>query len=80
MTKRPFQKESHIRFKLNANENFVIFVTSKFITCFQLLGFQNQFHFIWNLTSGIKFQSIANFLRSEHIYWNLDLQSEVHSI
>ena len=32
--KRPFQIVSQIYYNLNANEDFVMFVTSKFITCF----------------------------------------------
>ena len=40
-----------------------------------------SFHFIDNFTSGMKTQSIAYLLReSEHIYWILGHQGEVHSI
>ena len=56
--------------KLNVNENFVIFLTSKLIKCF-----------IDSFTSGMKFQSIAYLLiGSAHIYWILDFEGEVHSI
>ena len=46
----------------------VIFLTSKLITCF-----------IGGFTLTMKPQSIAHSLiRSEHVYWNLDLEGEVH--
>ena len=62
---------SHIYYKvLNINKDFVIFLTSKLITCF-----------IDSFTSKMKSQSIAYLLNeSEHIYWILDLEGEVHSI
>ena len=57
-------------YNLNVNEDFVMFLTSKLITCF-----------IDGFTSGMKSQSIAYLLiRSAHIYWILDLKGEVHSI
>ena len=57
-------------YNLNANEGFVIFLTSKSITCF-----------IDGFTLKMKSQSIAYLLNgSEHIYWILDLEGEVHSI
>ena len=61
---------SHKNYNLNANEGFVIFLTSKLITCF-----------IDGFTLKMKSQSIAYLLNgSEHIYWILDLEDEVHSI
>ena len=61
---------SHKNYNLSANEGFVIFLTSKLITCF-----------IDGFTSKMKSQSIAYLLNgSEHIYWILDLEDEVHSI
>ena len=57
-------------YNLNANESFVIFLTSKLITSF-----------IGGVALTMKPQSIAHFLNeSEHIYWNLDLEGAVHSI
>ena len=58
-------------YSLNANEGFVILVTSKLFTCF-----------IGNFTLTMKPQSIAHLLnRCELIlYWILDLEGEVHSI
>ena len=57
-------------YNLNANEGFVIFLTSKLIT-----GFIDGF------TLEMKSQSIAYLLNgSEHIYWIWDLEGEVHSI
>ena len=54
----------------NVNEDFVMFLTSKLIT-----------FFIDGFTFGIKSQSMAYLLsESAHIYWILDLVSEVHSI
>ena len=54
----------------NVDEDFVIFLTSKLITCF-----------IDGFTSRMKSRSIV-YLRigSAHIYWILDLEGEVHSI
>ena len=61
---------SHKKYNLNANEGFVIFFTSELITCF-----------IDSFTLKMKSQSIAYLLNgSEHIYWILDLEDEVHSI
>ena len=57
-------------YTLNANEGFVILLTSKLTTCF-----------IGGFTLTVKPQSIAHLLNgSEHIYWVLDLASEVHSM
>ena len=61
---------SHTNYHLSANMGFVIFLTSKLITCF-----------IGGFTLKMKSQSIAYILNgSEHTYWMLDLESEVHSI
>ena len=61
---------SHMNYILNANEAFVIFLTSKLITC--LIG---------GVTLTMKPKSIAHLLNgSGHIYWVLDLEGEVHSI
>ena len=61
---------SHKNYNLSANEGFVIFLTSKVITCF-ICGF----------TLKMKSQPIAYLLNgSEDIYWILDLEGEVHSI
>ena len=61
---------SHKIFNLSATVGFVIFLTSKLITCF-----------IEGLTLKMESQSIAYLLiGSEHIYWILDLEDEVHSI
>ena len=61
---------SHKNHNLGANEGFVIFLTSKLFTCF-----------IGGFTLKMKSQSIAYLLNeSEHIYWILDLEGEVHSI
>jgi hypothetical protein len=60
---------SHKNYNLNA-ESFVIFLTSKLITCF-----------IGGFTLRMKSQSIAYLLnRSEHIYRIWKLEGEVHSI
>ena len=57
MTKT-FSMVSHKNYNLNVDECFVIFLTSKFITCF-----------IDSFTLKIKSQSIAYLLNgSEHIY------------
>ena len=54
---------SHKNYDLNVNEDFVIFLTSKLITCF-----------IDGFTSGMKSQSIAYLLiESAHIHWTIDL-------
>ena len=61
---------SHKNYNLNVNEDFVMFLTSKLITCF-----------IDGFTSRMKSQSISYILiGSTHIYWVLDLEGEVHSI
>ena len=61
---------SHKNYNLNANEGFVILLTSKLITCF-----------VDGFTLETKSQLIAYLLNgSEHIYWSLDLEGEVHSI
>ena len=61
---------SRKNYNLNANKGFVIFLTSKLITCF-----------IGGFTLIMKPQSIAHLLNgSEHVYWILDLEGEVHSI
>jgi hypothetical protein len=60
---------SHKNYNLNANEGFVISFTSKIITCF-----------IDGFTSKRKSQPIVYLLNgSEHTYWILDLENEVHS-
>jgi hypothetical protein len=57
-------------YNLSANEGFVIFLTSMLITCV-----------IDGFTSEMKSQSIAYLLNeSDHIYWIVDLENEVHSI
>jgi hypothetical protein len=57
-------------YNLCANEGFVMFLTSKLIICF-----------IDGFTSKVKSQLIVCSLNgSEHIYWILDLEDEVHSI
>ena len=61
---------SHKNHNLGANENFVIFLTFKMITC-SIGGF----------TLKMKSQSNAYLVNeSEHIYWILDLENKVHSI
>ena len=65
---------SHTNYNLNANESFVISLTSQLITCF-----------IDGFTLKMKSQSISYLLNgSEHtyiyIYVILDLADEVHSI
>ena len=61
---------SHKKYNLSANEGCVIFLTFKLITCY-----------IGGFTLKMKSQSIAYLLNeSEHIYWTLDLEGEVHSI
>ena len=57
-------------YNFNVDEDFVMFLISKLITCF-----------INGSTSGMKSQSIAYLpIGSAHIYWILDLEGEVHSI
>ena len=61
---------SHKDYNLNVNEDFVMFLTSKLLTCF-----------IDGFTSGMNSQSIAySLIGSAQIYWTLDLEGEVHSI
>jgi hypothetical protein len=61
---------SHKNYDLNANEDSVMFITSKLITCF-----------IDGFTFKMKSQSITCLLtRSAHKYCILDLEGEVHSI
>ena len=61
---------SHKNYNIGANESFVIFLTSELIT-----------RFIDNFTLIMKSLPIAYLLNgSEHIYWILDLEGEVHSI
>ena len=61
---------SHKYYHLSGNEGFVIFFTSKLITCF-----------IDGFTSKVKSKSIAYLLsESEQIYWMLDLEDEVYLI
>ena len=61
---------SHQNYNLGASESFVIFLTSKLITCF-----------IDGVTLIMKSRSIIYLLNgSEHIYWILDLEGEVHLI
>ena len=60
----------HENYNLSANEDFVIFFTSKLITCF-----------IGGFTLKMKSQSIAYLLNgSEHIYWIWNIEDEVHAI
>jgi hypothetical protein len=57
-------------YNLNANEDFVVFLTCKLIK-----------YFLDGFTSKMKSQSIAYLLNgSEHTYWILDLEGEVHSV
>ena len=68
---------SHIHYN-NFNvdhEDFVMFLTSKFIICFIDIHL-HTFGFIL----GMKSQSIAYLLRESDVYWILGLQGEVHSI
>ena len=62
---------AQINYNLNANEDFVIILTSKLITCF-----------IDGFTLGMKSQSIAHLLKeSKHIYiWVLNLESQMQSV
>ena len=61
---------SHINYNLNANESFITFLTSKWITWF-----------IGVFTLKMKSQSIAHLLNgSKHVYWIWDLEDEAHSI
>ena len=58
---------SHKNYNLSANEGFLIILTSKLITRF-IDGFTSKMKVAYSLSG------------SEHIYWILDLQHEVHSI
>ena len=61
---------SHKNYNLSVNEGFVIILTSKVVTSF-----------IGGFTLIMKFQSSVYVLNgSEHVYWILDLEGEVHSI
>ena len=61
---------SHKNYNLGASEDIVFFLTSKLITCF-----------IDDFTSKMKSWSFTYLLTgSEHIYWILDREGEVHSI
>jgi hypothetical protein len=65
MKKTPSNGTSQ-NYNLNANEDFVIFLASKSITCF-----------IDNFTFGMKSLSIAYSLsETAHIYWILDFEGE----
>ena len=67
MTKT-FSMVSHKNYNLNANESFVIFLTSRLTTCF-----------IDGFTLEMKSQSTAYLLNeSEHICWISDLEDEMH--
>ena len=60
---------SHKNYNPSTNEGFVMFLTSKLITCL-IDGFtlKKKSHLVAQL-----------FNESEHIYWILDLENEVHS-
>ena len=61
---------SHKNHNLGANVGFMIFLTSYLFTCF-----------IGSFTLKMKSESIAYLLNgSEHIYWILNLEGEMHSI
>ena len=61
---------SHKKYNLNANEGFVILLTSKL-----------NAYFIAGFILIIKPQKIPYLLNgNEHIYWILDLGGELHSI
>ena len=61
---------SRKNYTLNVHEDFVMFLTSKLMSCY-----------IDGFTSEMKSLSIAYLLMgSAHIYWILDLEGEVHSI
>ena len=61
---------SHKNYNLNVSEDSIMILTSKLVTCF-----------IDGFTSGMKSQSIPYLpIGSAHIYCNLDLEGEVHSI
>ena len=70
MTKTLSMVSHKNNYNLNANEGFVIFLTSKLVTWF-----------IGSFTLKMKSQSIAYLLNgSEHMYWIWNLEDEVHSI
>ena len=63
------KSKSPKNYNLNANKDLVIFQISQLITCF-----------VDGFTSIMKSRSIAYLLsESEHMYWILDLEVEVHS-
>jgi hypothetical protein len=65
-----FQIVGHTSYNLNVNEDFVMFFTTKLMTCF-----------IDSFTSGLKSQSLVYLLiESAHTHQILDLEDEVHSI
>ena len=67
--KKTLSLVSQKNYNLGANEVFVIFFTSKLITCFiDGFTFENEIPIIYLLNG------------SEHIYRILDLEDEVHSI
>ena len=66
----------HIHYSLNTNEDFVLFLASKIITCFINIHLH-----AFGYTSELKTQTITYLLRgSEHVYWILGLQGKVHLI
>ena len=76
--KRPFQMVSHIHYNLNANEDFVVFFTSKFIECLIDIHL-HAFGFI----SGLNSQSITYLLREVDIYikfWALKVKRTHYEI
>ena len=61
---------SRKKYNLNANEGFVMLLTSKLITCF-----------IGGFTLTMKPQSIAHLLNgSEHIFWTLEVTCTQYGI
>jgi hypothetical protein len=67
---KTFSIVSHKNYNLGVNKGFGKKITSKLIICF-----------IDGFTLKRKSQSIACLLNgSEHIYWILDLENQVHSI
>ena len=67
--KKTLAMVSHKNHNLSVDEGFVIFLTSKLIICF-----------IGGFTFEVNSQSIAYLLNgSEHVYWNLFIEGEVHS-
>jgi hypothetical protein len=70
MTKTILNYKLQKNYKFNVVEDFVMFLISEVITCFNNSS-----------TSGMKSQSIAYLpIGSAHRYWDLDLEGEVHSI